>query len=119
MNKLFPVDLFPRVLSKSSMTLELTSNSDSTQLSTSGSQGKSKPEVVPFPEPFERAMDCEREQPIHPKHSSRMINKLYTLPERVMKQLKVPSVDALVASISSSAILPMEGKGGPKDSCDR
>lgn len=54
-----------------------------------------------------------------PKHKIRLWNKQYTLPESNMKNLMIPSVDSPVAAISSAAILPSEGKGGPKDSIDK
>lgn len=49
----------------------------------------------------------------------RLWNKEYTLPECNMRNLTIPSVDSSVVTISSAAILPSEGEGGPKDNIDK
>lgn len=36
-----------------------------------------------------------------------------------MDKLEVPVVDGPVVSLCSPALLPSEGKGGPKESCDK
>lgn len=75
--------------------------------------------AAPFPVEFKEAMDCEWSNPISTRHFSRIVNKLYTLPEQVMTELQVSSVEQPVAALSSTAVVPSEGEGGPKDPCDK
>lgn len=52
------------------------------------------------------------------RHSPRIADKLYSLPDNTMQLLKICTVDTPVADLSLDAVL-LEGDGSPKDSCDR
>lgn len=79
-------------------------------------QGPSKPEVIPFLDAFQRILEMEWNTPLQLRHVSRMVDKMYTLPDKVMQLLKV---DVPVAAISSNAVLPSWGGEGPEVSCDK
>lgn len=71
-------------------------------------QGPPKPEAVPFPKEFQRVLAAEWAGRTLPKHKSKIWNKLYTLPVSVSQGL--PAV-----ALSSAAVIPYEGEGGPKE----
>lgn len=123
-DRLCPGDLYPRVLVKAAKMIDLEVTAITPQASTPLSraktypQGPPKPQVVPFPEALEHVFSSEWGNNTHPKHH-KILDKLYTLPDPIMKKLKVPSVDAPVVAVSLATILPSEGESGPKDSCDK
>lgn len=55
---------------------------------------------------------------IRAKHY-KVLDKLYMLPEPVMRKIRVPSIDAPVVAVSSATILLSEGESGPKDTSDK
>lgn len=71
-----------------------------------------------MPVSFKQVLEAEQKELSRPRKVSRTISKLYAIPEESMALLKVPSVDQPVATLASSAIIPAEGEGDPKDVCD-
>lgn len=62
-------------------------------------RGPSKPTATPFPEEFKQVLDLEWKNPTSNEHFFCIVNKLYTLPEQVMSQLQVFSVDPHMAAL--------------------
>lgn len=64
-------------------------------------------------------MQKEWQSPVYGKRDSRFVGKLYSLPQDTLNKLKVLVVDAPVAALSSRAVIPSEGDGGPRNPCDK
>lgn len=117
LDRLFPLEFFPRMLGKTRPALNLGNSleEDSAEgppKSKSNKlflQGSPKPETVPFPEEFQRVLDNEQVQLVLPKHRAKLWNKLYSLPEETMQAFSVPVVDSLVVALSSAAVILSEG----------
>ncbi|KAJ6653882.1 hypothetical protein lerEdw1_008630 [Lerista edwardsae] len=121
-NRLFPADLFGRMASKAAKALNIQLPQETSARPSTSSllpRGPTKPMVAPFPVEFREALEAEWKAPVSIKHVPRFVDKLYSLPEDALRLLQVPTVDAPVAALSSSAVLPPEGEGGPKDPCDK
>lgn len=122
---LCPPELYQRVLVKSAAALDLevspvsSGPNDPSSRVKSNRQGSSKPLVVPFPEQLDKVFASEWGRPMSSKHSARFFDKRYTLPAPIMDKLRVPVVDGPVVALCSPALLPSEGEGGPKESCDK
>lgn len=120
-DNLCPSDLLPRVLTKSAIVLDLALPAESPKPNMQSSRvktypkGPPKPQVIPFPEALERVFMTEWENFQQSKHYNWTIVKLYTLPEPVMKKLKVPSADTPMVAISLAMTLPSEGESGPRE----
>lgn len=72
-------------------------------------RGPPKPSVVPFPDQIHRVLDREWENPFQSRHPTRVLHKLYTLQEEVMKKRKVPLFDSPIVALSSPSTLSSEG----------
>lgn len=79
LDRLFPIELFPRMLAKATRALDLTTSTPESDANPGSAkphrakllfpQGPAKPETVPFPEAFQRTMEDEWVHPIYPKHN--------------------------------------------------
>lgn len=125
LDSLFPANLFPRMLTKVTRTLKMdpVEGPASSKLTAQNSffpQGPARPPVIPMPESFQRVLDSEWKEwnglllSTLPK-----LTLLYSFFETVLASLQVPTVDSSMAALSSSAVIPSEGEGGPKDPCDK
>lgn len=96
-------------------TTELDSDSDQDRVE-AFPKSESHQTVFPFPKAFQSVFS--QEWLSHSKGSgSRVADRLYTLPEKQMSLIRVPMVDAPVASLSSSSI-PVDGDIWPKNPTD-
>lgn len=113
LDRLFPLELYPRVLNKATVAMGLgeSSKDNTDQPPTSKKhnklfpQGPQKPETVPFPTEFE--------------HKAKIWSKLYSLSESTSPSLIVPTVDPPVVALSSAVVILSEGEEGPKDATDK
>lgn len=127
-NRLFPTDLYERMLPKVLRALVISpkpsegvaqdpeyprGSDESLPRKDSGRKG------MPLPDIFHDAMRAEWENPAKPKSTHPIFSKLYTLTQGASKEIKLPLVDDPVNSLSSTSILPMDADGLPKDQCDR
>lgn len=124
-DRLFPPDLFTRMLAKVVKALDLESESSEPKEEPKATnkglfpQGPPKPNTFPMPIAFQRVLDTEWATPASTKHASKFINKFYSFPEKTMETLRQPIIDQPIAALSSAAIIPAQGEGGPKDPLDK
>lgn len=72
-----------------------------------------------MPVSFKQIIEAEWQEPSRTRRAPKTISKLYAMPDETKVLLKVPSVDQPVAAVAVlPTIIPSEGEGGPKDSCD-
>lgn len=76
-------------------------------------QGPPKLQPVPFPEALDRVLESEWENLSQTKNH-KLIDRLYSLPEQVMKRLKTPSVDAPVAACPRRPFSPLRATLVPR-----
>lgn len=106
-----PASPFPRMFSEASVALDFISPDEQPKPPATKAkamlflQGPVKTDVVPLPKAFERALESEWKHPIHLMHNPKIINKLYTLPEPIMKPLPIHSVDVPVVAIFPTSSL--------------
>lgn len=122
-DRLFLAEMLPRLLSNVMQTLGLApaKASDAPPVLAGRpasrfmpTKGPNKPTVLPFPDSFKQVMEAEWQPPSRSRCTTRAVDRLYSLPEDVTAMLKVPLVDQPMAALSSAAVLPSEGEGGPK-----
>lgn len=127
-NRMFPIEFFPKLLGKAVQTLNLSPPEKEPSVENKQSKKASKflPAktrnknlTIPLPESFKEIIENEWKEPSRPRRAPRTISKLYSMQEDAMTMLSVPTVDQPVAALASSAIIPSEREGGPKDPCDR
>lgn len=127
-NRMFPIELFPRLMGKAIQALKLPSHEAGPSTEVKQPEETSKfmpPEIssititVPVPASFKQIIKAEWKEPAKPRWAPKSISKLYAMPDEAMAFLKVLAVDQPVAALSSLAIIPSEGEGVPKDPCDR
>lgn len=129
LDRLFPLEPYPKMLHKATLALELENSADEGAKGDKPSRVKqsnklfpqrpSKPETAPFPKECQRVLDAEWARPTLPKRKSKILNKLYILPDSVTQALSVPAVVSLVVALSSAAVIPSDGEGRSKDAMDK
>lgn len=127
-NRLFPTELYSRMLPKVLRALEITqktpegsaqdpeyprASDKSLPRKSSGQRG------MPLPDVFHDVMRAEWENPAKPKTTHPNFSRLYSFTQGAAKEIKVPLVDDPVNSLASTSVLPMDADGLPKDQCDR
>ncbi|KAJ6665841.1 hypothetical protein lerEdw1_001313 [Lerista edwardsae] len=63
-------------------------------------------------------IDKEWQNPAKNKDNQRPSTKLYALSNNEMQHLKLPAIDAPVAALGSTSVLPTDSEGLPKDAVD-
>lgn len=127
-NRLFPTELYSRMLPKVLRALEITqktpagstqdpeyprASDKSVPRNPTGQRG------MPLPDVFHDVMRAEWENPAKPKTTHPNFSRLYSFTQGAAKEIKVPLVDDPVNSLASTSVLPMDADGLPKDQCDR
>ncbi|XP_061471597.1 uncharacterized protein LOC133379752 [Rhineura floridana] len=126
--RLFAPEVFQPLLSKACRVLQLPeaeAGGDAPTQSASAGAKKAFPSMdtkqvsVPFPQAFDDVWDAEWSSPCKPKPPAKWAKKHYVFADRIMARLRFPTVDPPIAALASSAVIPTEGEGGPKDQCDK
>ncbi|KAL8178427.1 UNVERIFIED_CONTAM: hypothetical protein K2H54_046645 [Gekko kuhli] len=126
-SRLFQAEHFQRLLTKVISTLNYQMETPDVPRSSASAKldprGFKKPVKVqtfsPFPDYFE---DVIREEWANPGGGTSLLSlarRLYSLPENIMEDLKVPLIDAPVVALHSGAVMPKDGENALKDAFDR
>ncbi|KAL8169260.1 UNVERIFIED_CONTAM: hypothetical protein K2H54_041994 [Gekko kuhli] len=126
-SRLFQAEHFQRLLTKVISTLNYQMETPDIPRSSASAnldpRGFKKPVKVqtfsPFPDYFE---DVIREEWANLWGGTSLLSlarRLYSLPENIMEDLKVPLIDASVVALHSGAVIPKDGENALKDAFDR
>ncbi|XP_054830377.1 uncharacterized protein LOC129326238 [Eublepharis macularius] len=126
--RLFPQEVYNKLLAKVLRTLEISQapsgSQDSEQVYPQGLE-RALPKMgpkqsgVPLPAAFHSVLKAEWDNPAKPKTYHSAFNKFYSLTPDSAKQVRLPTVDDPVSILATSSILPMDAEGVPKDPSDK
>ncbi|KAL8174810.1 UNVERIFIED_CONTAM: hypothetical protein K2H54_054170 [Gekko kuhli] len=126
-SRLFQAEHFQRLLTKVISTLNYQMETPEEPRSSTSAKldprGFKKPVKVqtfsPFPDYFEDVIQKEWANPGGGTSLLSVAKRLYSLPDRIMEDLKVPLIDAPVVALHSGAILSKDGENALRDAFDK